>query len=114
MVHTKLLQRDIWFIQINVPVLTNKVRWKLEETVPNMSLPTTVAIVGVMRAPQRTRVAEMGSESGAVSAGIREYSASSVTKTGNITEMGEREALCPPEYTGTNKTMENCLKITDW
>ena len=108
MVHTKLLQRDIWFIQIHVlvylPVLTNKVRWKLEETVPNMSLPTTVAIVGVMRAPQRTRVAEMGSESGAVSAGIREYSASSVTKTGNITAMGEREALCPPKYTGSLQT----------
>ncbi|PVD30800.1 hypothetical protein C0Q70_10075 [Pomacea canaliculata] len=34
-----------------------------------MSLPTMVAMVGRMRAPHNTRVAEMGSDSGTVSAG---------------------------------------------
>ena len=48
-------------------------RWKLEETVPNMSLPTMVAMVGMMRAPHKTRVAEMGSDRGVASAGTRSH-----------------------------------------
>ena len=52
--------------------LTNKVLWKLELMFPNMSLPTMVAIVGRMSAPQRTLVAETGSVRGWVSAGMRE------------------------------------------
>ena len=36
-----------------------------------MTLPTSVAIVGKMRAPHNTRVADKGSDRGTVSAGIR-------------------------------------------
>lgn len=55
----------------NIIHLTSNVLWKFDSTWPNISLPTIVAIVGRMRAPQRIRVAEIGSDRGAVSAGIR-------------------------------------------
>ena len=53
------------------PVLTKSVLWKLLLTLPNMSLPTAVAKVGKMRAPQSTLVAERGSVRGPISAGVR-------------------------------------------
>ena len=58
---------------------TRSVLWKFEVTLLNRSLPTTVAMVGMMRAPHSTRVAEMGSDSGPVSAGTRQPRMSSVT-----------------------------------
>jgi len=53
------------------PKLTINVRWKLDSTLPNMIFPTIVAIVGRIMAPQSTRVTEIGSDRGAVSAGMR-------------------------------------------
>ena len=45
-----------------------------------MSLPTIVAMVGRMRAPHKTLVAEMGSDRGTVSAGMRDDLEHSETK----------------------------------
>ena len=50
--------------------LTKRDRWKLDSTVPNINFPTTVAIVGMISAPQRTRVTDMGSLMGVLSEGV--------------------------------------------
>lgn len=54
-----------------INTLTSSVLWKFEVTLVNISLPTVVAIVGIMSAPHNTRVADMGSVRGPVSAGTR-------------------------------------------
>ena len=66
-------------------VLTSNVLWKFDCTFPNISLPTMVAIVGRIKAPHNTLVAEIGSDRGTVSAGIRERREhSEIIQTQNI------------------------------
>lgn len=68
-----VLRPGLLFTTLNIIhfKLTRRVLWKLDSTCPNISLPTIVAMVGNTRAPQRIRVTEIGSDNGAVYAGMR-------------------------------------------
>ncbi len=101
--------------------LTSNVLWKFEVTFPNISLPTIVAIVGMMRAPQSTLVAETGSDRGVVSAGVRVLQLVSETTTHNITQStlvaelgpdrcGVTSDMCMYYYLSQNNTTYQVLK----